>query len=115
MKKLLLLLPLALAAATPAAATQGLTCRTASGPPIELSLVLGAPPSVLSPQLRVAGRRVPVVIGQSWIEEPEIRVDLYDPQLLRHELRLKVRRNGRMFDGSVWRAGQRRWVRCRES
>jgi hypothetical protein len=115
MKRLFILLPLVLAGASPAAATQGLTCRTASGPPIELSLVLGATPSVLSPQLRVAGRSVPVIVGQSWIEQPEIRVDLYDPQLVRHELRLKVRRNGSVFDGSVWRGGRRRWIRCRES
>ncbi|MFC7537315.1 hypothetical protein ACFQPG_08040 [Sphingomonas sp. GCM10030256] len=107
--------PLALVAATPAAATQGMTCRTASGPLLELSLVFGARPSVMHPQLVIAGRRLPVVVAQSWIEDPEIRVDLYDPQLLRHELRLKVRRNGFLFDGSVWRGGQRRWVRCRES
>jgi hypothetical protein len=115
MKKLLLVFPFVLATATPAAATQGLTCRTAGGPPIELSLVLGAPPSILSPHLRVAGRQVPVVIGQSWIEQTEIRVDLYDPQRLRLELRLKVRRNGWAYDGSAWHGGQRRWVRCRES
>ena len=113
-KLILLAAPVALLTASPAAATQGMTCRTASGSPIVLSLVLGATPSVLSPQLTIGGRRVPVVIAQSWIEDPEIRVDLYDPNLLRHELRLKVRRNGPVFDGSVWRGGQRRWVRCRE-
>ncbi len=115
MKKLLLAIPLALLGATPAAATQGITCRTASGPPIELSLVFGAAPSILQPQLTVGGRRVPVMVGQSWIEDPEIRVDLYDPQLLRQELRLKVRRTGSAFDGSVWRGGQQRWIRCREA
>ena len=115
MKKLALLAPLTVLVATPAAATQGMTCRTASGVPLELSLVFGAWPSVMQPNLRIAGRRIPVVVAQSWLEGPEVRVDLYDPNLLRHELRLKVRRNGPVLDGSVWRGGQRRWVRCRES
>jgi hypothetical protein len=34
---------------------------------------------------------------------------------MRRELILKARRNGPYYDGSAWRGGRRRWVRCRES
>ena len=33
---------------------------------------------------------------------------------MRRELILKTRRNGAFYDGSLWRGGKRRWVRCRE-
>ena len=62
-----------------------------------------------------SGRPVPVVIAQSWLEDPEFRFDLNDPQARQRELRIKVRRNGHVFDGSAWRHGRRHWVRCRES
>ena len=42
-------------------------------------------------------------------------VSMRDPAAMRHELRLKTRRIGDHYDGSVWRAGKRHWVRCREA
>lgn len=106
---------LAVLVAAPASATQGLSCRTASGPRLELHLVLGARPSVLQPRLAIGGRRIPVVFGQHWMDGRDFWLDLYDPQLTKRELRLKVRRAGFAWDGSVWAGGTRRWVRCRES
>lgn len=108
---------LAAAAATPANATGGLLCRTAGARPIEVALVVShtAVAAVVSARLTDNGRNVPVSLAQSWLEPNEVRVDLTDRNAMRHELRLRARINGRAYDGSLWRNGQRRWVRCRES
>ena len=116
MKKLFLALPLALAIATPAQATGGMVCRTAGPNPIEAWLVIShtAVPSVVSARLSDRGRNVPVKLAQSWLEPNEIRIDLTDPNAMRHEVRIRARINGSAYDGSLWRNGVRRWVRCRE-
>lgn len=116
MKKTLICLPLILGVAAPAHATGGLICRTAGLRPLELSLVVGhtAVASVVSARLADHGRAVPVTVAQSWMDPNELRIDLVDPNALRHEARLIARKNGRFLDGSIWRGGKRRWVRCRE-
>ena len=116
MNKLLIALPLALAIATPAQATGGLVCRTAGVKPVEAWLVIShtAVPAVVSARLSDNGRNVPVKVAQSWLEPNEVRIDLTDPNAMRHELRLRAKINGRVYDGSLWRNGIRRWVRCRE-
>ncbi len=115
MKRLLLAIPLAVAA-TPADATGGLVCRTAGPQPIEAYLVIShtAVSSVVSARLADKGSTVPVTVAQSWLEPAEIRLDLVDPNAIRHELRLRARKNGAAYDGSLWRSGNRHWVRCRE-
>jgi hypothetical protein len=103
--------------AGPAHATGSLTCRTAGVRPIEVRLVIGhtAVPSVVSADLHDGASNVPVHVAQSWLDPDELRLDLVDPNAVRHELRLRARRRGETFDGSLWRGGVRRWVRCRES
>ena len=118
MKTIVLATALAAAttAASPAHATGGLVCRTAGARPIELALVIShtAVSSVVSARLTDNARGVPVQLAQSWLEPNELRVDLADPNAVRHELRLRAKKAGRYYDGSVWRSGQRRWIRCRE-
>lgn len=116
--KRLLLLP-AMLAATPAYATGGLMCSTAGPPPINLSLVIShtAVPAVVSARLTDNRRQIPVVTAQSWLDPHEVRVDLVDRDATRHEARLRAtwRPATRSYDGSLWRGGKRRWVRCREA
>lgn len=116
MKKYVAAAVIALVAAVPAHATGGLVCRTAGIHQIELALVIShtAVPAVVSARLTEDGRGVPVALAQSWLEPNEIRLDLTDPNALRHELRLRAARRGDSYDGSIWRNGRRRWVRCRE-
>ncbi|MEO5973349.1 MAG: hypothetical protein ABIP91_08315 [Sphingomicrobium sp.] len=116
MNKLLLALPVVLFAAAPAHATGGLVCRTAGARPLELSLVIGhtAVSSIVSARLSERGRAVPVTVVQSWLEPNELWLDLVDPNATRHEARLRAKRNGRVYDGTIWRGGRGRWVRCRE-
>ena len=117
MKLAFLAIPLALLAAAPARATGGLLCETAGANPIQVQLVIGH--TVVSPvvQARLTdnGADVPVTIAQAWLEENELRLDLTDPNAERHELRLLAKRKGDNYDGSIWRGGKRRWVRCSES
>jgi hypothetical protein len=116
MKKLALAALSSMLAATPALATGGMICRTAGAHPIEIALVIShtAVPAVVSARLTDNGGQVPVAVAQSWLEANELRLDLTDKQALRHEARLRVKANGRAYDGSLWRSGDRRWVRCRE-
>jgi hypothetical protein len=117
MKMVVLAIALAAAAAAPAHATGGLVCRTAGARPIELALVVShtAVSSVVSGRLTDNARAVPVHLAQSWLEPNELRVDLVDRNAVRHELRLRATKNGRYYDGVIWRWGQRRWIRCREA
>ncbi|MEO6311273.1 MAG: hypothetical protein ABIO47_03235 [Sphingomicrobium sp.] len=114
MKKLLFALPILFA--SPAYATGGLICRTAGVRPLDIAVVVShtAVSSVVSARLADNGRNVPVTVAQSWLEPGEFRLDLVDRNAIRHELRLRARKNGAFYDGTVWRAGQRRWIRCRE-
>ena len=113
--------PLAVAAAliafaAPAHATGGLVCRTAGARPIELSVGLGHVPGspILQTRLLDAGRNVPVSAAQWWLDDKEVRLLLIGPNALKQELLVRASRNGRTYDGNLWRGGQRRWVRCRE-
>ena len=106
----------ALVLATPAQASGGLVCRTAGNSPIEVALVIShtAVSAAVSARLNDDGRDVPVSLAQSWLEPNEVRLDLVDKNAVRHELRLRTKRNGDVYDGSLWRHGKRHWVRCRE-
>jgi hypothetical protein len=116
MKRVVLAILCSVFAATPVFATGGMICRTAGTQPIEIALVIShtAVPSIVSARLTEYGREIPVSVAQSWLEPKEVRLDLTDKQALRQEARLLVQANGRVYDGSLWRSGKRRWVRCRE-
>ncbi|HET9459375.1 MAG TPA: hypothetical protein VFO51_05285 [Sphingomicrobium sp.] len=117
MTRILLALSLAFVAASPAYATGGMTCSTAGPRPIDVQLVIGhtVVSNVVQARLTDGGRDIAVTVAQAWLEPNEIRLDLTDPNAERHELRLRARRRGEAYDGSLWRGGKRRWVRCRES
>jgi len=117
MRKALLALPLLALAAAPAHATGGFTCRTAGPRPIEVALGFGHVPGapLFLTRLLGAGRNVPVRAPQWWLDNDELRLILTDPQSLRREAIIRARRSGFVYDGSLWRGGKRRWVRCRES
>lgn len=117
MTRIMLALLLAFVAATPAYATGGMTCSTAGPRPIDVQLVIGhtVVSNVVQARLTDNGRDIAVTVAQAWLEPNEIRLDLTDPNAERHVLRLRARRRGEAYDGSLWRGGKRRWVRCRES
>lgn len=116
MNKLPFAIALLALGATPAHATGGLICRTAGSRPVEVSLGFGHVPGspLILARLLDRGRQVPVKSAQWWLDNDEVRIILIDPGALRQELVLRARRNGFVYDGSLWRDGRRRWVRCRE-
>ena len=61
------------------------------------------------------GRQVAVTPAQWWLDDRELRVLLVAPNAGKEEVRVLARRRGQVYDGSLWRGGKRRWVRCRES
>lgn len=115
MRKLLLTLPLFVA--TPTYATGRLVCRTAGPHPVEVSVGFGHVPgsALILARLKDAGRTVPVTWAQWWLDSSEMRLLLVDPEARKQQVRLKAKRRGHVYDGSLWRGGKRRWVRCREA
>ena len=103
--------------ATPALATGGMTCRTAGPQPVKVTVGFGHVPGapIILSRLIDDGRNVPVSAPQWWLDNREVRLVLASPAATRQELVLKAVRNGRVYDGSIWRGGKRRWVRCNES
>lgn len=119
MKRTILIMLAVPGMAIPAHATGGFTCRTAGARPIEVSLgfghVAGSPLLADATRLADNGRSVPVITPQWWFDGTELRVLMADPAGMRREAVMKARRIGRTYDGSLWRAGKRHRVRCRES
>ena len=116
MKKLLLLAAASVAVPSAAHATGGMVCRTANPRPVEVAVSFGhvAGSPLIGARLTDNARGVAVRHAQWWLDERELRLVLTDPNATRRELILKATRNGRVYDGNLWRGGQRRWVRCRE-
>ena len=118
MNRLPFAIALLMLGAAPAHATGGFVCRTAGSQPIQVSIGFGHVPG--SPLLKDAtrltdnGRNVPVTAPQWWFDGTELRLVLADPAGMRREAIVKAKRNGYVYDGSLWRDGRRRWVRCRE-
>lgn len=106
----------ALGVASPAHATGSLICRTGGARPVEVQMVIGmtAVSHIVQARLYDDGRQVDVSVAQAWLEPGEVRLDLTGPNEERHELRLRAKWNGKTYDGTVWRGGKRRWVRCEE-
>jgi hypothetical protein len=118
MNRFFVVLPLALAGiATPAQATGGFVCRTAGSDPVEVAVGFGHVPGspLIVTRLLDRGGEVPVAEAQWWLDNSELRVLLISPDALRQEVLVRATRNGHVYDGSLWRGGKRRWVRCRES
>ena len=117
MKRTSILAALIAFGATSAQASGGLTCRTGGPHPVEVALGFGHVPGapLVGRRLLDSGRNVPVKDAQWWLDQNEVRVLLISPGAEREEVRVHAKRQGRAYDGSLWRGGQRRWVRCRES
>ena len=116
MKPAWFVFPCALLAAFPAYATGGLVCATAGPNPIEVSVGFGHVPGapLIATRLLDGGRVIPVTSAQWWLDDKEVRLLLINPDAMRQELLLRATRNGHTYDGSLWRGGVQRWVRCRE-
>lgn len=116
MKRMLLAAALIAGVAVPAHATGGLVCRTAGARPIEVSVGFGHVPGspLILTRLTDNGRQIPAKHAQWWLDQAEVRLLLIAPNADREELKVRARRNGSVYDGSLWRGGKRRWVRCRE-
>lgn len=103
----------------PAHATGGLSCKTADQRPIVVSLGFGHVPSagLFLARLVEGEREIEVTASQWWMHGPELRLALVSTDATREELILIAHWNDatHSYDGSVWRSGRERWVRCREA
>jgi len=109
----------ALALPQAAHAAGGLACSTAGPKPVEISLGFGHVPSagLFLTRLRDDGTDVPVRATQWWMRVPELRLALVSMSETEEEAILKATWNEEThsYEGSLLRAGKRRWVRCREA
>ena len=101
---------------SPANATGGFTCRTASEPAIAIDLGFGhtAGSALFSQRLRVDGRNVAVEAPQWWLDDEELRLVLTDEQANERLAVVRATRKGATYDGSVAYEGKRHWIRCHE-
>lgn len=94
MRHALLVLPLLFAAA-PASATQGFLCRTVAPEGVTVSVVVGTR-GIAGANLTESGRRLStfgeagLVLGQRWIDERALLLDLLDPVTHDRVARLRV-------------------------
>ncbi|MEH6759224.1 MAG: hypothetical protein V7676_17205 [Parasphingorhabdus sp.] len=104
---------------SPAHATGGLACKTAGDEPIIVSLGFGHVPSAGLFLARLVDGREEIAVSASqwWLSGSELRLALVSPDAITEELVLIAswNRATNTYDGSVWRAGRKRWVRCREA
>lgn len=124
---------LLLVTATPARATGGMECRPVrgAGPVLTVGLTHGPVAQVISARLRHGrkefrtGGHIPaanlhtMIVGQSWVDREEVRLDLLDGQALRFEGQLRARfqprLRGRPAVGTFVRNGRTWRVRCVEA
>lgn len=121
----IILLAAAALAATPAAATQGQTCRPLSGrgPQIDIVIgslgIVGASVSEDGVTRSSVGNAAPLAMRQAWIDEQRLWIDLTDADHMRDEGRLRLhyagRGRSRHFAGSFVRGGRLYRLRCQES
>ena len=118
----------ALACSSPALATGGFECRPVSGTGPVLNMVVGhtlsARPVAVTLRegkrsLSTSGPRAPLAIGQSWIDERYLWLDLADAGLSRREAMLRAafqpKLRSRPAIGTLVRAGRTYKVRCVEA
>jgi len=82
------------AAATPAFATESLTCAAPGdkGPMVGLAIGHAAEPAVASAYFQADGAEVKVAVSQSWLDDDKVWVNLGDPDLM--EVLVKMRMSG---------------------
>lgn len=111
-------------AASPARATQGVSCRPISGSGPTVGLVIGGA-GLAGVNLTeggatrtTMGERAPIAVRQSWMDEERIWIDLSDPNFMEDEGRLRLRFAGRgdarHLTGSFVRRGRLYRLRCEE-
>lgn len=113
--------PLLLAAA-PALATGGFDCRATDGSGVALTGTVGhlLTSPLVAARLKAGGRTLStsgeapeIMIGRSWIDAREIRVDLVDANAIRFEAQLRARIGARgNAIGTLRRGGTTHPVRC---
>jgi hypothetical protein len=111
----------ALAAASPAHATQGLLCSPVAGAGPSVSVVIGAGPGIAGVSLREAGgdwRHADgsgIAIGQSWLDRERLWIDIVDASAIDVVARVRVTRSGNgSFAGTLEHRGRTHRVRCVE-
>ena len=104
-------------AAAPASATGGLECKTAGPRPLRIVVGFGHVPGapLILTRLEDSGRNIAVTAPQWWFDRWGIRLLLVAKDGWREEALLKAVDKKGHWDGSVWRNGRKRWVRCYEN
>lgn len=117
-----LIAALLLCVAQPALASASFECATTDGSNIvmagNMARAIAAPLNAVS--LQIGGRTLSstseppqILVGQSWLDAHELKVDLVDPQMERFEAQLRVRIGAEgEATGTLTRNGRSHPVRC---
>src|SRR5918993_4319404 len=111
MTRLILAIPIAILAATPAKATQGMICE-GKGASINMLFGHAAVPTLIKAELVAGGAVVPSAIAQSWSGDKETWVDLADPDQMAVIASLRPTYARRNWRGTLTYKKRRIPVRC---
>lgn len=104
-------------AASPALATSTIACTSNEWPGMDIALVVGAT-GVFQATISLGGEEISTVaengpkIGQAWLDENELKLDIFDANADQRLARLLTRRRGDTFAGTLQFRGRTVRVRC---
>ena len=114
MNRLFLAVPIAMFAATPANATQGMICE-GKGASIHMLFGHAAVPALINAELVVGDAVVPSAIARSWAGDNETWVDLADPDQMEVIASLRLVYAKREWRGTLTYKKRRIQVHCEEA
>jgi len=112
--------PLLFAIATPAVATSTIACTARGWPGMDIAMSVGGT-GIVQATISVGGEEISTVgengprIGQAWIDENELRLDIVDANADQRLARLVTRRQGGAYVGTLLFRGRTIRVRCEEA
>ena len=107
-------------AATPALATSSIACTSRSWPGLDVAIVIGAT-GVDQATISLGGEEISTVgengprIGQSWVDENELKLDIVDANADQRLARLVTRRQGDAYAGTLQFRGRTIRISCTEA
>lgn len=113
---------IALFTATPAMATSTILCTAPAWPGLDMAIVVGhgMAGGIVQATISLGGEELSTVgedgprIGQAWIDEDELKLDIVDANADRRLARLDTRRRGAAWVGTLQFRGRTVRARCTE-
>ena len=114
MKVGLVLLPVALILASPAAATQGMLC-SGKGASVHMLFGHAAVSALVNAQFQVDGAAVPSAVARNWLDDKQMMIDFSDPDQMELIASLRLAWREPEWRGTLTYKGRKIALRCEEA